>query len=244
MFRERLNAVDRTLFDHVEAQLTLSDRISLLALHASIADRLGEFVYLEIGSFKGGSLQALVADERCRKIVSIDKRVEWQRDDARAQTGVGYPQNSTQEMLDLLASVPGADMTKLETIELGTDQIDPTALPRADFCFIDGEHTHDAALRDGRFCRQALGERGFVAFHDYPIVGRAILRFLRETREARGYLLADDVFVVEVGVPTLLSDARVSGRLRGRLLSWRLLNSVRAVPLALGIYRRSREWLR
>ena len=55
-------------------------------------------------------------------------------------------------MLALLATVPGADLAKLEAIELSTEDIAPGRLPRPDLCVIDAEHTYAAALRDGRFC--------------------------------------------------------------------------------------------
>lgn len=239
VFRDRLAAFDLSLFGHVESQTTNPDKLTLLALHAAIADRLGTFAYLEIGSYKGGSLQALVVDPRCRRIVSIDPRPAWVPDNASA-AGCAYPDNSTEEMLDRLASVPGADLTKLETTELGTEDIDPAAMERPDICFVDGEHTDGAALRDARFCREILRGRGVIAFHDFQTVDGAVTSFLRESPGARGYLLRTSVFVVELAVPTLLSDARVAARTWRPAVLWRGLNALRAVPLALATTRLGR----
>jgi hypothetical protein len=233
VFRDRLNALDLTLFDHVETQSTYPDRVSLLALHATLAERLGELVYLELGSHRGGSLQALVADERCRKIVSIDPRPEWQPDDLVGSGGFAYPDNTTERMLENLSVVPGADVTKVETIELSSEQIDPQSIERPDFCFIDGEHTHAAVLRDARFCRAVVRGTGVIAFHDFVRVGDAIRDFMRETRGARGYLLRDEVWVVELGVPSLLTDPRIQRQLRRPARLWRPLNAVRGVRLLL-----------
>lgn len=244
MFLDRLNALDLSLFDHVETQTTFPDRASLLALHAVIAERLGEFTYLEIGSYKGGSLQALIADERCRKIVSIDPRPEWQPDDSLGPDGYVYPNNSTQEMLDLLAAVPGADVTKIATIELSSEAIDPASIERPDFCLVDGEHTHAAVLRDSRFCREVLGGRGVVAYHDFSAISGAILEFMHESRGARGYLLRDQVWVVELDVPTLRADSRIADQLKRPAWMWRPLNAVGAVPLLLEANRLRRRFRR
>ncbi len=63
------------LFNHIPSQTTLNDKRALLALHeVNRARTNGNFVYLEIGSHLGGSLQALVLDPACSKIISIDPR--------------------------------------------------------------------------------------------------------------------------------------------------------------------------
>jgi hypothetical protein len=234
---ERLNRLDVSLFDAIESQTSPQDRRSLLALNAATADALGSFVYLEIGSHKGGSLQVLAADDRCRKIISIDPRPEWQPDDRPGVAGAAYPGNSTEEMLRLLAAVPGADVGKIDTIELGTDSINPEVLERPDLCFVDGEHTHAATLRDGRFCRTVLRGRGMIAFHDFWIVVPAILRFLRETPDARGYLLRNNVFVVEIGGASVVEDSRIQSQLRIHRRLWRLLASTGAGPLVQKAFR-------
>jgi Methyltransferase domain len=234
---ERLNRLDVSLFAAIESQTSPQDRRSLLALHGATADSLGTFDYLEIGSHKGGSLQVLVADERCRKIVSIDPRPEWQPDDRPGMTGFTYSGNSTEEMLELLAEVPGADVAKIETIELGTESIDPETVERPDLCFVDGEHTPAAAFRDARFCRAVLRGRGVIAFHDFWIVAPAVLRFLRETPGARGFFLRNSVFVVELGGATILADPRIQSQARVRPAVWRLLASLGAGPLVLRAFR-------
>ena len=243
MFRNRLNALDVTLFDHVESLMWDADKRSLLALHGAVADRLGEFTYLEIGSYRGGSLQALVADERCRRIVSIDPRVEWTPAAGPWDAGFSYPENSTRAMLDALAAVPGADVAKVAAVELSTEQIAPADLERPDLCLIDGEHTFEAALRDARFCREVLGGRGVIVFHDFSWVPAAVLRFLRETRPARGYLLRHEVFVIELGVPTLLSDPRIRQQLWLPASLWRPLNALGGLTLLVAA-RRLRRRLR
>ncbi len=199
----RVAALDTTLLASIESETTEPDRRSLLALHAAVAER-GPFRYLEIGSHLGGSLQALVADARCTEIVSIDTRPASQPDD-RGQT-FHYEDNRTERMLGLLDEVPGADLSKVRTFEVGTDVLVPSELPGAPaLCLIDGEHTKEAALTDARFCLEALGETGIIAFHDSNVVQPAIDDFVRSLggRPHAAFQLPDSVAVVQVGADDL-----------------------------------------
>ncbi len=199
---DRISNMDTSLFGPIESQTTEPDRRSLLALHAAIAER-GSFDYLEIGSHLGGSLQAMVSDPRCRSIVSIDTRPPSQPDD-RGRNEL-YPENSTERMLELLATIPDADPAKLETFERGTDQLSVAELPaRPAFCFVDAEHTRAAALRDARFCLEAITPDGVIAFHDSNVVLPGIEDFIAELdRPHHAFQMPDSVFVVELGAGCL-----------------------------------------
>lgn len=238
---DRVAALDTELFAHIVSAATDDDRKSLLAIHNGVATRCGRFSYLEIGSHLGGSLQAVIADPRCTKIVSIDSRTRWVPDDRPGGLPSEYVDNTTEQMRSLLAGVPNADMSKLETVDKSTGDLSPGRFARPDLCFIDGEHTYVAALRDARFCRRTMQGEGIMAFHDFIIVERAIRDFLRETpRPRRGYLLLNGVFVVELGaMRSLLSDARTRSRLtpRGRIMD--RLRRVDTWLLAADIRRRS-----
>lgn len=208
---------------------SFSDRRSLLALHAALAAR-GEFRYLEVGSYHGASLQSFIADPRCRRIISIDRRDESSPDE---RFGEGrYPGNTTTEMLQRLATVPGADLSKLTTIEAGTDEVDPAEVT-ADLCLIDAQHTNDAALRDARFCYRAVRGRGVIVFHDRITVDRGIQRFLGELSPYRAYPLAHDMFVVEMDVPSLLTDPRVRAQVPHA--AWLAAERLRVVRPALAL---------
>jgi hypothetical protein len=63
---------------------------------------------------------------------------------------------------------------------------------------------------------------GVIAFHDFGVVERAVLDFLRETpRPHRGYWLRSSVFVVELGVtPTMLERPGVRSMLRRPAMAW------------------------
>jgi hypothetical protein len=227
---DRVDRLDPTLVEEIPSGGTSQmDRLSLLAVQAALAAR-GPFRYLEIGSYLGASLQSFVADPRCTAIVSIDRR-DAVSDDERAERPE-YPGNTTAAMLRLLAAVRGADLGKLATYDVGTDELSPNGLD-ADLCFIDAEHTNEAALRDARFCRAAIRDRGVIVFHDRTLVDGAIRRFLGELPRARAYPLAHELFVIELGIGSLLSDPRVAARLPRRM--WRSAIRLRAVPAALAL---------
>ncbi|HLX19513.1 MAG TPA: class I SAM-dependent methyltransferase [Gaiellaceae bacterium] len=186
---DRIEALDPDLFSFVPMQAIDSDARALLALHAAVAAAATPFAYLEIGSFRGGSLQALVADPRCSCLMSIDPRTTETPDETRG--AYTYVENTTASMLEGLSRVPGADMSKLSTFETTTVEMSSAALPqRPDCCFVDGEHTDEAVLTDARFCAEALEGAGVIAFHDWGIVRSAIKAFIRERRRDISFALA------------------------------------------------------
>jgi hypothetical protein len=215
---ERIAALDWMLFDAIETQTTLNDRKSLLALHQVCADQHGRFAYLEIGSHLGGSLQVLIQDPRCERIVSIDSRPRRQPD----ERGPAWPyhDNSTARMRQLLEGIKEADLAKLETIDESTEKLKAEAIvPRPVLCFVDAEHTDKAIMRDAHFCRSVGNDDGWVAFHDVGIVYRGLSSFLDELArtgvEHRFYLLPDTILVVELGQPRLLRTRQVVDQILG-----------------------------
>jgi hypothetical protein len=209
---QRIAALDWALFDAIDTQTTLNDRRSLLALHQACVDRQGRFSYLEIGSHLGGSLQVLIQDERCERIISIDSRPSSQPDERGPEWP--YRNNSTARMRELLARIQQADLAKLETIDASTETLDPKAIGvQPALCFVYGEHTDEAVLSDAHFCRQLIPEDGWIAFHDTGVVYRGLGRFIGELAEGgvehRTYFLPDTILVVELGEPRLLGTQAV-----------------------------------
>jgi len=164
----------------------------------------GSFAYLEIGSHLGGSLQTFMRDPACTAVLSIDPRPHDQPD-ARGRRFT-YEGNSTERMLENLRALAGVDLGKLTTLEAGTDELDPAALPvRPQVAFVDGEHTNEAALRDARFCALAMHHEGCVLFHDAPIVRGAIEAFVDECETFSAVALPNRMFLVELGPKRLLA---------------------------------------
>lgn len=171
----------------------------------------------------------MIRDDRCRQIVSIDSRPGSQPDERGPDWP--YPDNTTERMRRNLAALPRADMEKLITIEASTETLDANtvaAAARPFLCFVDGEHTDSAVLRDARFCRALIPNGGWLAFHDTGIVYRGLSSFLDELRESgvehRAYFLPDTILVVEFGPARLLDTRQVLEQIIGNAegLIWTL----------------------
>ena len=242
---QRIEALDVDLFSFVPIQARASDARALLAIHAAVAAANPSFAYLEIGSYRGGSLQVLIRDPRCSCLMSIDPRTAETPDETRGD--FTYQENTTARMLELLAQVPEADMRKLATLETTTEAMRPDALPRRpDCCFIDGEHSDAAVLTDARFCAEALRGAGVIAFHDWGIVRSAIRAFIKERRRDISFALAINrpgnpkaghgVFALELGDNGILRHPALTRAAGARSHSfWRVANRPRrsALPLLL-----------
>lgn len=234
--QQRISDLDPTLFCSIESQTTDWDRRALLALHEASAATFRSFNYLEIGSFRGGSLQVVMQDPRCTHVVSIDPRPAATPD---KRTGTWtYGDQSAAEMLASLSNLPAADMSKLTTFEVGTDALQPAQLPvKPDYCFIDGEHTDEAALRDARFCALALGGAGIIAFHDCELIKPAIRDFLHEAWPEVSFALAFTgyTFALELGNLGILRSAVIDRAVASRWHSvvWNIANRSRHSATAL-----------
>jgi hypothetical protein len=167
------------LFDAVPSQSVAGDRRAWLAVQRSIR-RQSEYVYLEIGSHLGGSIQQHVVDPRCRKIISIDKRPLSQPDDRGRR--YFYEANSSERMLDNLRRVSPDQVDKITCFDADAREIDPSSIPRADFCFIDGEHTYNAVLSDFAFCLSVCAPNAAICFHDDNVIARALWDIVSDLR--------------------------------------------------------------
>jgi hypothetical protein len=168
-------------FEWIESQTTRQDRLALLSIKEAVAGTSGAYQYLEVGSHLGGSLQPHIADRRCTRIFSIDPRPAEQPDE-RWSTTYQYPGNSTARMLENLARVPGADLTKLQTFECSSWELRPSDLGSlVDVGFIDGEHTDAAVTKDFQAVRGFIKPQAVIAFHDCGVVLGPILRARRKT---------------------------------------------------------------
>jgi methyltransferase family protein len=211
-FEAAIGSADLRLFEAIPAELTRNDRISLLRCQGALRAVLPGYVYLEIGSHLGGSIQPHLLDPRCRQVLSIDPRPPVQRDERG--THWGYPGNSTREMLARLTALDAAAVGKVRAIEADASRLDPGGLGAApNLSFIDGEHSDRAARSDYSFVERASHPRSVVVFHDAPIVYNAIAeivdRVMGRKGNAHAYHLPDTLFVVETGELTLLDDPAV-----------------------------------
>jgi hypothetical protein len=214
-FEARLKGLDLTLFKHVVSQTTDGDQRSLLGLQRVLreANRAGGYVYLEIGSYLGGSLQPYVLDPLCRKIISIDPR-PLALPDIRGR--LSYAENTTENMLRGLGRIPGADVAKIVTMDGDTSTLNHASIGvQPNLCFVDGEHTDAAVLRDSKFCQAVLGGSGWIAYHDANIVYEGLLAFVSDLQKAgtafRAYNFEDSIFLIELGECRLSESTSMSG---------------------------------
>lgn len=171
-FSRRLDELDLSLFAYIPSESFEGDRQSWLAVQRLVR-RAGRYIYLEIGSHIGGSIQQHLVDPCCTRIISIDSRPPCQPDD-RGQVFF-YEGNSTARMLDNLRGVSPADLGKLTCYDCDATEINADALPgRPTFCFIDGEHTHAAVLSDFEFCLKVCASDAVICFHDDIVVWRTL----------------------------------------------------------------------
>ncbi len=151
--------MDLSVFSTIESQSSEEDKKSFLACQAAVREIKGEYAYLEIGSYLGGSIQPHLLDTKCRTIISIDKRPKTQPDERGFDWT--YLENSTDRMIDNLKRVAPEYVEKIKTIDGSTEEIDPSTIEGPiDLCLIDGEHTDAAMRRDFEFCLSVLNERG------------------------------------------------------------------------------------
>ena len=85
-----------------------------------------------------------------------------------------------------LAQLDPDRLNKVRYFEVDSSEIQREQIaPRPDVCFIDGEHTNEAVVRDFEFCLAVSVPNAVIYFHDAPIVHAGIAEILRSL-SARG----------------------------------------------------------
>jgi hypothetical protein len=217
-FDDRISGLDIVLFSQILSQTTDADKRSLLAVQACTRDCLGEYVYLEIGSYLGGSIQPHLLDSTCKKIYSIDKR-PWAQPDER-DPRFEYPDNSTERMLTPLRTVNPRRLSKVECLDGDTRSISPSLMQDApNLCFVDGEHTLTSVVADFDFCSKVCAVGATVVFHDAQIVFRGLRSVVSKLKKAgreftlhamsdSAYVVCLDRSLVPAGLAKFTSQAR------------------------------------
>ena len=197
---------------NIPSQLSAGDCAVLRAVQNHISQQQ-PYVYLEIGSYLGGSLHPHLSTPRCELAWSVDTRRTGQIADER---GIDYAYTaSTQDMLDLLEenNIP---LDRLHTID-GTVQDVPDI--RVDLVFIDGEHTNSAVISDAVNCLRF--DPRIVMFHDDWIVSEGIdhvIQYLvdQEVPADVYKMINSDITVIAFGP----ARPRFAEFARGRYQNW------------------------
>jgi hypothetical protein len=185
------------------SETQLGDKRMLLACQ-NIVRRINQsYVYVEIGSYMGGTLVPHLLDARCSLVISIDKRPEQQPDE-RAVT-FDYTRSSTALMLERLEScLPFSALLKLETHDCDAIALpDKVYVTKFNLAFIDGEHTNRAAFQDFLSLWRFAAEDCVIVFHDANLITDALANveaFLRyQGVKFESLVLPDVVFAVFIG---------------------------------------------
>jgi hypothetical protein len=236
-FKSRIEGLDTTFFSQIMSQTTDADKKSLLALQACTRANTEKYIYLEIGSYLGGSIQPHLLDPKCAKIYSIDKRQLVSRDERVEEPG--YPGNTQEHMLSLLTALDPKNIGKIECLDGDTRSISPSLIREApNLCFIDGEHTPSAVVGDFDFCARVCAESATIVFHDAQTVFRGlrsvVSKLKRCGRKFSAHALSDMVYSICLDKSPLRSElGRFSSQMREndlwsprndlRLMKWRAI---------------------
>jgi len=217
-FETAIKHLETSLFDTIKSQTTELDKQSLLAIQNAVRNYKKSFVYLEIGSPLGGSIQPYLLDPKCAKIFSIDKRPEVQADERRKE-GYRYAGNSSQRMIENLKAVSAEGVGKITVFDSDASDVDKALIrPRPDVCFIDGEHTNSAVVSDFVFCRSVVDGSGIIVFHDCQLVFQGIVSILKKLRRGKekfkACFLPANIFVITFGDNDLGNDPVVKKLLK------------------------------
>jgi hypothetical protein len=196
---DRIRSLDTSLFAAIPSQTDEGDRRSLLLLQDCVRSR-GEYVYLEIGSHLGGSIQPFYIDPLCKLIYSIDKRPPFQPDE-RGRS-YDYPENVTERMLiNLSDAFPSIATGKLRTFDCDANELETSEIvEKPNFCFIDGEHTNEAVFSDFMFCLAVSHHKAIIAFHDTAIVYKGLEKIksylYSKSIRFEGFMLDGSVYAI------------------------------------------------
>jgi hypothetical protein len=152
-------------------QTTDADKVFLVAALALIRHENPTFSYLEIGSFRGGSLAPFLMDPGCDRVVSVDERGRSLPDE-RGKL-IDYTGFTQRDMVDGLRAA-GVPTGKLHMFDGSIDGYDGTGGASFDLAFIDGEHTDAACFRDFLWTLPLLRADSIVIFHDRTFIHKAL----------------------------------------------------------------------
>jgi len=174
---------DLANFFPVVSQTSSSDKLFLLG-SMRLVRKTSSYAYLEIGSFRGGSLTAFLMDPACKMVLSIDDRGRVQPD----ERGISYDYSgiTTQSMLDELNRF-GIGTEKLTTFDGSIHALTGNYTASFDLALIDGEHTDEACFRDFLWTLPLMKSDAVIMFHDSDLIYKSlklIMVYLDKTKIA------------------------------------------------------------
>lgn len=164
--------LDTSIFEKIESQTTSDDRITLLHVQNFIRDH-GPYYYLEIGSFRGGTIQPHYIDPLCLSINSIDPRPEYTPDERGVSCYYDLVKSSDM-IFNLTNAFPDVN-NKVTCFDSDTSSVAKSDLKcEPNLLFIDGEHTDSAAYKDFLFCCKVKADDSLIILHDSHYIYNSI----------------------------------------------------------------------
>jgi Methyltransferase domain len=155
----------------IPSQTIVSDKLFLLGAARLMREHAGEYRYIEIGSYLGGSLTPFLLDAACKAVLSVDERGRVQPD----ERGISYDYTAITEqtMLDNLAAhqIP---TQKLKTFDGAISALTEHHGEPFDLAFIDGEHTDEATFRDFLWTLPLMRSDAVIMCHDSALIFKAL----------------------------------------------------------------------
>lgn len=197
--KNKICSLDTRLFAAILSETSEDDKRALLLLQECIRSR-GDYIYLEIGSHLGGTIQPYYVDPLCTLIYSIDKRPKFQPDE-RGRL-YEYVDNSTDRMLkNLSCAFPSIAGNKVRTFDSEISRLDSSEIrEKPNICFIDGEHTTQSVFSDFKFCLKVCHSNAIIVFHDTCYVFEGINEIKRYLSNKSipfcGFMLEGSIYAI------------------------------------------------
>ena len=153
----------------IPSQTSVEDKIVILKIIKLINSKTNNYLYLEIGSFLGGSLTPFLIDKNCKKIISIDKRNQILDDERNEKWS--YKKVSEKLMIKKLKENK-FNISKLQTFNGDISEF--ITNKNFDLVFIDGIHTDKNTFSDFLYSLDKIKKNSIILFHDSSVIFKAI----------------------------------------------------------------------
>ncbi|MBF0159351.1 MAG: class I SAM-dependent methyltransferase [Magnetococcales bacterium] len=189
---------------NMEVQISNTERNALLTIQEIVRNSHPGYVYLEVGSYLGGTLYPHLADPACQQIYSVDLRPASQADE-RGRL-FRYESSSTDRMRTILSQQLSTEsMSKLTTFDADLADVSSDQIGRlCDLIFIDAEHTNRAAFRDFLNAYPYAKADVIIMFHDANLIFDALENveswLISKKIKYDSFVIPDNLFVIVMGI--------------------------------------------
>ena len=169
-------------FFPIPSQTSLVDKFVILKINKLMNLKTKNFIYLEIGSYLGGSLTPFLLNNNCKRVISIDKRNQIIDDERNEKWS--YRKINEKLMIKNLKE------KKLDTSKLKSfngDISDYKSKEKHDLAFIDGIHTDKNTFSDFLYTLDKVNKNCVILFHDSDVIFKALL-LIKELLKKNNYI--------------------------------------------------------